>query len=66
VALFSTSLPLGEWLPDYALLEDELRVNHGNMLLKLNQAAVRVYTSPEYERRGEAGEIALHVICRDF
>jgi hypothetical protein len=57
---------LAEWLPDYALLEEELRVNHGNMLLKLNQAAVRVYTSPKYANRGEAGEIALHAICRDY
>lgn len=57
---------LAEWLPDYALLEEELRVNHANMLLKLNQAAVRVYTSPKYEKRGEAGEIALHAICRDY
>lgn len=57
---------LAEWLPDYALLEDELLVDHGNILLKLNQAAVRVYTSAKYEARGEAGEIALHAICRDF
>jgi hypothetical protein len=57
---------LAEWLPDYALIEEELRVNHANMLLKLNQAAVRVYTSPKYEKRGEAGEIALHAICRDY
>lgn len=57
---------LAEWLPDYALLEEELRVNHANMLLRLNQAAVRVYTSPKYEKRGEAGEIALHAICRDY
>ena len=57
---------LAEWLPDYALLEEELRVNHANMLLKLNQAAIRVYTSPKYEKRGEAGEIALHAICRDY
>jgi hypothetical protein len=57
---------LAEWLPDYALPEDELRVNHANSLLKLNQAAVRVYTSAKYEKRGEAGEIALHAICRDF
>jgi len=57
---------LAEWLPDYALLEEELQVNHANILLKLNQAAVRVYTSPKYEKRGEAGEIALHAICRDY
>lgn len=57
---------LAEWLPDYALLEEELRVNHGNILQKINQAAIRVYTSDKYRKRGEAGEIALHAICRDF
>lgn len=57
---------LAEWLPDYALPEEELRVDHGNVLVKLNQAAVRVYTSSKYASRGEAGEIALHAICRDF
>ena len=55
-----------EWLPEYALPEEELQVNHANSLLKINQAAVRVYTSPKYAKRGEAGEIALHAICRDF
>jgi hypothetical protein len=57
---------LAEWLPDYALPEEELRIDHGNILVKLNQAAVRVYTSPKYASRGEAGEIALHAVCRDF
>lgn len=55
-----------EWLPDYALPEEELIVNHGNSYLKLHQAAIRVYTSDKYKARGEAGEIALHAICRDF
>lgn len=57
---------LAEWLPEYALPEDELRMHHGNLLVKLNQAAIRVYTSEKYEKRGEAGEIALHAICRDY
>jgi hypothetical protein len=57
---------LVEWLPDYALIEEELNVTHANAFIKLQQAAVRVYTSPKYKRRGEAGEIALHAICRDF
>lgn len=55
-----------EWLPEYALPEHELAVTHGNMYVKLKQAAVRVYTSPKYEKRGEAGEIALHAICREY
>jgi hypothetical protein len=57
---------LAEWLPDYALREEELSVNHANALLKYNEAAVRVYTSEKYQNRGEVGEIALHAICRDF
>ncbi|TPM10492.1 MULTISPECIES: DUF1837 domain-containing protein [unclassified Mesorhizobium] len=55
-----------EWLPDYALAESELHVNHANIYVKLQQAAARVYTSAKYQKRGEAGEIALHAICRDY
>ncbi|GHD55487.1 hypothetical protein GCM10017083_34480 [Thalassobaculum fulvum] len=55
-----------EWLPEYALPEDELSVTHANMYVKLKQAAYRVYTSVKYAKRGEAGEIALHAICRDY
>nr|WP_280514607.1 DUF1837 domain-containing protein [Rhizobium anhuiense] len=54
------------WMSDYALKEDELDVNHANSYVKLKQAAVRVYTSDNYKRRGEIGEILLHAICRDF
>jgi Cap4 SAVED domain len=58
---------LVEWLPDYALPEEELQaINHANAVVKLRQAAIRVYTSDKYKKRGEAGEIALHAICRDF
>lgn len=54
-----------DWLPDYALLEDELEeFDHANAYAKLQQAAVRVYTSEKYAKRGEIGEIALHAICR--
>jgi hypothetical protein len=55
-----------EWLPEYALPEEELAVTHANMYVKLRKAAVRVYTSEKYKKRGEAGEIALHAICRDY
>ena len=55
-----------EWLPEYALPEEELDLHHGNAYSKLKEAAVRVYTSEKYAKRGEAGEIALHAICRDF
>jgi hypothetical protein len=55
-----------EWLPEYALPEDELAVTHANMYVKLKQAAIRVYTSDKYKNRGEVGEITLHAICRDY
>lgn len=55
-----------EWLPDYALAEAELQTHHGNSYVKLRQAAVRVYETSNFTKRGEAGEIALHAICRDF
>ena len=55
-----------EWLPEYALPEDGLAVTHANIYVKLREAAVRVYTSEKYTKRGEAGEITLHAICRDY
>lgn len=55
-----------EWLADYALKEDELAVSHGNMYVRLREAAARVYKSENYKKRGEIGEIALHAICREF
>lgn len=57
---------LASWLPDYALLESELKAGHGDWLLKLRQAAVRVYTTKRFRNRGEVGEIALHAVCREF
>jgi len=32
----------------------------------MEEAAARVYISEAYQTRGEVGEIALHVVCRDF
>jgi hypothetical protein len=55
-----------EWIADYALKEDELRVDHTNMYIRLKEAAARVYRSEHYRQRGEIGEIVLHAICRDF
>ena len=57
---------LMEWLADYALKEDELRVHHGNMYVRLREAAARIYDSENYKSRGEIGEITLHAICRGF
>lgn len=57
---------LMEWIADYALIEDELKVNHGNMFVRLREAAIRIYHSENYKKRGEVGEIALHGICRKY
>lgn len=57
---------LASWLPDYALVESELRAGPGDWLLRLREAAARVYTSKKFRNRGEVGEIALHAICREF
>lgn len=57
---------LMEWIADYALPEEELRVTHTNMYIRLKEAAARIYSSSNYAKRGEIGEIALHAICRDF
>jgi hypothetical protein len=57
---------LMDWLPDYALTAEELSIHHGNAYEKLRQAAARVYHTDKSENRGEVGEIALHVVCRDF
>jgi hypothetical protein len=57
---------LMDWLADYALKEDELKVHHGNMYVRLREAAARIYNSKNYKTRGEIGEITLHAICRDF
>ena len=56
-----------DWIIDYALKSDELSsLDHTNSYVRLRQAAVRVYTSAKYERRGEIGEIAAHAVCRKY
>jgi len=55
-----------EWIADYALWGDQLNVHHGNMVERLKRAAARIYNTPEYQKRGEVGELLLHAICRDF
>ncbi len=58
---------LMEWLNDYALKADELKtLTHANSYIRLKEAAARIYTSENYEKRGEVGEISLHAICRQY
>lgn len=55
-----------DWIADYALKEEELSGSHGNMYVRLKQAAARIYSTENYAKRGEVGEIILHAVCRDF
>lgn len=58
---------LMDWIVDYALKADELStLTSANPYTRLKEAAVRIYSSKNYEKRGEIGEITLHAICRRF
>lgn len=54
-----------EWIPEFALTQAELSNLKGHNAYRLLQkAALKIYTSPKYHRRGEIGEIVLHAVVR--
>jgi hypothetical protein len=54
-----------EWLPDFVLRESEREgLRAENAVALIAKAAQTVYTSDKYERRGEPGELLLHIILR--
>jgi len=56
-----------KWLPEFALTFSELQRLEGphNAADLLAKAARSVYMSDKYQKRGEIGELLLHVICRE-
>jgi HamA len=55
-----------KWLPEFALTYSELSsLGPHNAADLLAKAARSVYTSEKYKKRGEIGELLLHVICRE-
>jgi Cap4 SAVED domain len=53
-------------LPEFALTYSEFkRLDGHNAAEMLTQAARSVYMSDNYKKRGEIGELLLHVICRE-
>lgn len=55
-----------KWLPEFALTYSELKSLHGyNAADLIAKAARSVYMSDKYKKRGEIGELLLHVICRE-
>ncbi len=59
---------LVEWLPNFALTHSELEsLTQYNMVNLVGRAARSVYDSARYQRRGELGELLLHVmLCQVF
>jgi hypothetical protein len=56
-----------EWLPEFALTETEREgVRAHNAVALVGAAARSLYTSHNYERRGEVGELLLHIVLRQF
>ena len=54
-----------EWLPDFALTYSELQsLGPHNAVNLVGQAALSVYESTNIARRGELGELLLHVMLR--
>ncbi len=54
-----------EWLPEFALKHSELdELGHHNALKIIRKAAKTVYQSEKYGKRGEFGEILLHIAMR--
>lgn len=55
-----------KWLPEFALTYSERQnLSAGNAAELLARPAASVYTSEKYQKRGEIGELLLHVICRE-
>jgi hypothetical protein len=54
-----------DWLPEFALTPSEgLAIGHQNATKLLRQAAERIYTTAKFSRRGEFGELFLHIAIR--
>lgn len=54
-----------EWIPEFALSSRELQqFNSGSAVRLIRRAAAAVYTTDNYKRRGEFGELILHVAIR--
>lgn len=54
-------------LPDFALSHSEIvALGARNCVRKMKKAAKLVYDSDKYKKRGEFGEILLHIIMRDY
>lgn len=54
-----------EWLPEFALKDSELvGLDTANLVQMIRNAAKNVYTSEKFKKRGEFGELFLHMAKR--
>ncbi|MDD2469109.1 MAG: DUF1837 domain-containing protein, partial [Desulfobulbus sp.] len=54
-----------EWLPEFALKESELRgLDSSNIIQMVRNAANIIYKSDKFQKRGEFGELFLHMAKR--
>ncbi|PJZ70812.1 hypothetical protein CH373_18355 [Leptospira perolatii] len=54
-------------IPEFALGHYELpQVPVTDIRSRLKQAAIKLYTTDKYQKRGEFGEVILHLLLRDF
>jgi hypothetical protein len=54
-----------EWLPEFALTHSEIEsIEAHNAVALIARAAQTVYTSEKYQKRGEIGELLLHIAIR--
>lgn len=55
------------WLPDFALIPDEGLDDQGdNSWERFRHAAEQIYKTGVPEKRGEIGELVLHILCRTY
>lgn len=55
------------WATDWILTPQELQgFGQANSVVLLQKALSRIYSSEKFERRGEIGELLLHIILRRF
>jgi hypothetical protein len=56
---------LMQWLLDFALAEDELRdLDALSARAAMRRAAIEIYETSKYQRRGEFGELLIHAVLR--
>ncbi len=56
-----------EWLPEFALSYSEVEeIGHSNAVKMIKKAAKTVYKSEKYGKRGEFGEVLLHIAIRQI